>query len=75
MARQKSKFREILKCRFCRDKTDQIDYKDIHILQKLVTSQGKLYSRKRSGNCASHQRKVCRAVKRSKFMALIPYVG
>lgn len=73
--RNRKKFREILKCRFCRDKMDQIDYKDIHILQKLVTGQGKLYSRKRSGNCASHQRLVCRAVKRARFIGLMPYVG
>lgn len=76
MARdRKKKFREILKCRFCRDKVEQIDYKDIHILQKLVTAQGKLYSRKRSGNCAKHQRQVSQAVKRARFLGLLSYVG
>ena len=73
--RKKKKFREILKCRFCRDKVAQIDYKDLHLLQKLMTSQGKLYSRKRSGNCAKHQRQVCVAAKRARFMALMPYIG
>jgi small subunit ribosomal protein S18 len=72
---RRKKFREILKCRFCRDKVEHIDYKDIHILQRLVTSQGKLYSRKRSGNCARHQRQVCEATKRARFMGLMPYVG
>ena len=72
---RKAKFREISKCRFCRDKVDAIDYKDVHILQKLVTAQGKLYSRKRSGNCAKHQRQVQQAVKRARFLALMPYVG
>ncbi|MFA5863078.1 MAG: 30S ribosomal protein S18 [Phycisphaerae bacterium] len=72
---KRKKFREILKCRFCRDKTEEIDYKDLHILQKMVTSQGKLYSRKRSGNCAKHQRQAQNAVKRARFMALLPYVG
>lgn len=76
MARdRKKKFREILKCRFCRDKVAEIDYKDVHILQKLVTSQGKLYSRKRSGNCARHQRQVSGAVKRARFLGLMSYVG
>jgi small subunit ribosomal protein S18 len=72
---RKTKFREVLKCRFCRDKTEMIDYKDLHILQKLVTSQGKVYSRKRSGNCAKHQRQVCQAIKRARFLGLMPYVG
>ena len=73
--KRKSKFREVMKCRFCREKVREIDYKDIHILHKLITSQGKLYSRKRSGNCAKHQRSVCTAVKRARFMGLMPYVG
>ena len=76
MAKDKrKKFREILKCRFCRDKVEEIDYKYLHILQKMVTSQGKLYSRKRSGNCAKHQRQAQRAVKRARFLALLPYIG
>jgi small subunit ribosomal protein S18 len=62
------------RCRFCKDKT-HIDYKDVRMLQKLSTPQGKLYSRKRSGTCASHQRRVKQAVKRARFMALLPYVG
>ena len=72
---KRKKFREILKCRFCRDKVEEIDYKDLHILQKMITSQGKLYSRKRSGNCAKHQRQAQRAVKRARFLALLPYIG
>ena len=76
MAREKrKKFREVLKCRFCRDKVEQIDYKDLYVLQKLVTLQSKMYSRKRSGNCAKHQRQVRIAIKRARFMALLPYVG
>ena len=73
--RKRSRFREQAKCRFCRDKVDEVDYKDIPVLTKLTTQQGKLFSRKRSGNCAKHQRSVMRAVKRARFMALMPYVG
>ena len=62
------------RCRFCKDKA-VIDYKDVRTLQKLSTPQGKLYSRKRSGTCAYHQRRVKQAVKRARFMALLPYVG
>ena len=69
------KFRKDNRCRFCREKVKEIDYKDVVILTKLCTSQGKLFSRKRSGNCAKHQRQVKEAVKRARFMALMPYVG
>ena len=63
------------KCRFCRDKVREIDYKDIGALQKLTTQQGKMFSRKRSGNCAYHQRAVRNAIKRARVMALLPFVG
>jgi len=63
------------KCRFCREKVTQIDYKDIQVLQKLCSAQGKIFSRKRSGNCAKHQRQARRAIKRARFMALMPFVG
>jgi small subunit ribosomal protein S18 len=52
-----------------------VDYKDVQTLKKLCTSQGKLFSRKRSGNCAAFQRAVKDAVKRARFMGLLPYVG
>lgn len=73
--RKSRKFREESKCRFCRDKVGDIDYKDIPTLQKLTTEQGKLFSRKRSGNCARHQRSSRRAIKLARFMALMPYCG
>ncbi len=59
-------------CRFCVEKLT-VDYKDFGVLSKLLTKQGRLFSRKRSGNCAKHQRKVANAVKRARFMALLPY--
>jgi small subunit ribosomal protein S18 len=73
--RSKSRYREQSKCRFCREKVKQIDYKDIPALQKLTTQQGKIFSRKRSGNCARHQRSARTAIKRARFMALMPYVA
>jgi small subunit ribosomal protein S18 len=67
------------RCRFCTKegcpRPAFVDYKDIQTLKKLCTSQGKLFSRKRSGNCAAFQRAVKDAVKRARFMALLPYVG
>lgn len=75
MARKQVFYKTQTKCRFCRDKMKDIDYKDTASLQKLVTGQGKMFSRKRSGNCAFHQRSARRAVKRGRFMALMPFVG
>ena len=63
------------RCRFCKARVKQIDYKDVNTLRKLLTGQGKIFSRKRSGNCASHQRSVKTAVKRARTMGLLPYTG
>lgn len=67
--------REQTQCRFCRQGISYIDYKDTDTLSKLLTHRGKIYSRKRSGNCASCQRKAQRAIKRARHMALLPFVS
>jgi len=67
--------REQTQCRFCRRGDKHIDYKDIETLQRLLTNRGKIYSRKRSGNCASCQRKVKKAIKRARYMALLPFTN
>ncbi len=67
--------REPTSCRFCRGVVKYIDYKDIDTLGRLLTHRGKIYSRKRSGNCAGCQRKVKKAIKRARYMALLPYVA
>jgi small subunit ribosomal protein S18 len=63
------------KCRFTRARVEQVDYKDVATLQKMVSAQGKLYGRKRTGTMSHFQRKVRVAVKRARFLALLPYVG
>ena len=73
--RRRFKTREVTKCRFCRERIEQIDYKELAVLQKLVTNQGKHFPRKRSGNCAKHQRSSRRALKRARFIALMPFCG
>jgi small subunit ribosomal protein S18 len=52
-----------------------IDYKDLELLSKLVNRQGKIVSRRKSGCTAISQHAVTKAVKRARFMALLPYVG
>ena len=63
------------RCRFCRAGITYMDWKDSQTLSKLSTGQGKMFSRKRSGNCARHQRQFKHAVKYARFMALLPYVA
>ena len=72
MPKRYSKFSSKNRCRFCRDDVESVDYKDVDTLKRLTTAQGKIFSRKRSGNCAKHQRRVKRAVKRARIMALKP---
>ncbi|RIK66257.1 MAG: 30S ribosomal protein S18 [Planctomycetota bacterium] len=72
---KRNRVREPSKCRFCREKVTEIDYKDLATLQKLVSGQGKHFSRKRSGNCAAHQRSSCKAIKHARFIGLMPFAG
>lgn len=55
-------------------KVEDIDYKDVATLQRITSAQGKLFSRKRTGLNAEGQRKIALALKRARFLALMPYV-
>ena len=61
-------------CPYCRDKIDQVDYKDVTGLRKLISDKGKIRSRRISGACRRHQNQIARAVKRARELALLPYV-
>jgi len=61
-------------CRFCADKVDRIDYKDLERIGRYVTERGKILPSRLTGTCAWHQRVLTRAIKRARFMALLPYV-
>ncbi len=63
------------RCRFTRLGVEFVDWKDVGTLQRLCTGQGKVLGRKRSGSTAGFQRKVSQAIKRARFMGLLPYVG
>lgn len=60
-------------CRFCVDKVKSIDYKDNRRLEAFVTERGKIVSSRFSGNCAKHQRRIAEAIKKARFISLIPY--
>ena len=77
LARQRQRrYRKFLgKARVSVKDLPEIDYKDVATLQKFVSPQGKLYSRKRSGFTAQHQAELKRAVKAARYLGLMPYVG
>lgn len=62
-------------CRFCTDKSSIIDYKDEKLLKRFITDRGRIISRRLSGNCAKHQRQITSAIKRARFLAILPFVG
>jgi len=77
MARDKKKFKRFKerRCRFTKLEVPFIDWKDTQTLQRLCTGQGKILGRKRTGTSAPYQRMVQQAVKRARYMALMPYQG
>jgi small subunit ribosomal protein S18 len=68
-------FRRRKVCKFCADKIDDINYKDVKLLQPFVPERGKILPRRISGTCALHQRKLRTAIMRARVIALLPYVG
>ena len=61
-------------CQFCVDKSANIDYKDTNKLRKFVSDRSKILPRRTTGTCAMHQRELTEAIKRSRQIALLPYV-
>ena len=62
-------------CKFCADKIEYIDFKDVMMLNQYVPERAKISPRRLSGVCAPHQRKLRRALKRARHLALLPYVS
>jgi small subunit ribosomal protein S18 len=66
-------FRRRKVCKFCADKLDDINYKDVKLLMPFVPERAKVLPRRISGTCAPHQRKLRTAIMRARQLALIPY--
>ncbi|MDD4761770.1 MAG: 30S ribosomal protein S18 [Candidatus Pacebacteria bacterium] len=60
-------------CFFCSQNLKQIDFKDIDLIKRFVSSQCKIINPGHTGTCAKHERALSEAVKRARFMALLPY--
>src|SRR5829696_10207952 len=68
-------FRRRKVCKFCADKIDYIDYKDVKLLSGFVPERGKILPRRMFGTCAEHQRKLTLAIKRARNIALLPFAS
>jgi len=62
-------------CPYCKDKIEQVDYKDAGGLRRFVSERGKIRSRRITGACRRHQNQLATAVKRARELALLPYVS
>jgi ribosomal protein S18 len=62
-------------CYFCKEKIDYVDYKDVALLRKFMSDRAKIRSSRVTGNCVQHQRKVARAIKNARELALLPYIN
>ena len=60
-------------CRLCVDKMKTIDYKEVKRLEAFIRERGKILSTRISGNCAKHQRRITEAIKKARFLSLLPY--
>ncbi len=62
-------------CHFCKDKIEEVDYKNVDQLRRYMSDRGRIRNRRMSGACRRHQRQVAVAIKRAREMALLPYVA
>jgi len=62
-------------CPYCKDKIEQVDYKDLSALRRFISERGKIRSRRITGACRRHQNQVSTAIKRARELALLPYVA
>ncbi|WP_435129378.1 30S ribosomal protein S18 [Mycoplasma sp. 6243] len=60
-------------CAFCEEKVNYVDFKNVELLFKYISGTGSIKAKSMTGTCAKHQRKVANAIKRARFMALMPY--
>ncbi|MGH9518000.1 MAG: 30S ribosomal protein S18 [Terriglobales bacterium] len=62
-------------CKFCVERVDKIDYKDYRLLQQFVAERGKIIPRRITGTCTRHQRRLTRAIKQARQIALLPFAA
>jgi len=70
---QQRRFQKRKFCKFCVEKVEHIDYKDIKVLRNYLTERGKILPRRMTGNCAKHQRKLTESIKQARSIALLAF--
>jgi len=75
IATRKQYFRRKKVCRFCVEKIDDINYKDVRMLSAFISERGKITPRRISGVCAPHQRRLADAIKQARNIALVPFAS
>lgn len=65
-------FRKV--CRFCEQEAQRVDYTDEYTLSRFISDRGKILPRRATGTCARHQRQLATAIKRARFLAILPYI-
>jgi small subunit ribosomal protein S18 len=68
-------FRRKKVCKFCTEKIDAIPYREVRLLQQFVAERGKIVPRRLTGVCTTHQRKLTRAIKQARNIALLPFAA
>jgi small subunit ribosomal protein S18 len=72
---RKQYFRRRKVCKFCDEKIDVIDYKDVRLVGQFVSDRGKILPRRLTGTCSPHQRLLTVAIKRARNLAFIPFAS
>jgi small subunit ribosomal protein S18 len=62
-----------MQCFFCSQNLKEVDYKDVELLKRFISSQAKIIDPKHTGTCAKHQRKLAQAIKRARYLGLLPF--
>jgi len=75
MLKRRRSFRRQKVCKFCVDRIEVVDFKDVKRLRGFVTDRGKIIPRRISGNCAIHQRQLTGAIKRARNIAMLPFAA
>jgi len=70
---QQKRFQRRKFCRFCSEKIEYIDYKNIKVLKSYLTERGKILPRRMTGNCAKHQRELTESINRARSIALLAF--
>jgi small subunit ribosomal protein S18 len=73
--RMRRYYRKPRVCQFCTDPSNRIDYKQVDVLSRFITEEGKIRPRRQTGTCSKHQRQLAQAIKRARHIALLQFTG